>query len=384
MSIRVLHVAHGVEQEQLGAGRSVPRLCRALAEQGIEVILAALDLGGKMVEGVCETGNLEFQRFPYIGPRRIGYSPQLKSFVNSAVKKADIVQTHFLWAYPQALAARLALRNQKPLVKTIHGALFPEAMSKSKLAKFIWYQFIDGPSLEEAQCLVATSESEAKCIEDRFQPKRLEIIPDAIELPVLPGKAFAAKRAQEILGNPERKYVLYLGHLHPHKNLERLIAAWSGVRKKWPEHVLMIVGPGPGRYVRYLQRFIERWGLAESAKLCGPIYEPDKWLILDSAEAVVLPSRSENFGLVVAEALYCGTPVVAGRGTPWACLETEGFGHWVNMEDDLLSDAIDDVLSWPAERRRETALKARTYIQENFIWRKVTDQYIRLYRDLLQ
>jgi glycosyltransferase involved in cell wall biosynthesis len=304
--------------------------------------------------------------------------------MNLAVQEADIVQTHFLWASPQALAARLALRNQKPLVQTIHGALFPEAMSHSKLAKFLWYTFIDGPALKDSQCVVATSESEAKCIEDRFQPKRLEIIPNAIEFPTLPGKTFAAERAQEILGNPERKYVLYMGNLHPHKNLEKLIAVWSRVQKRWPEHVLMIVGPGPGRYVEYLQGFIQRLGLADRAKLCGPIYEMDKWLILDSAETVVLPSRSENFGLVVAEALYCGTPVVASRGTPWACLETEGFGHWVDTEDGLLSDAIDDVLAWSAERRREMAWKARNYIQEHFTWDKVADRYIRLYRDLLQ
>ena len=384
MSIRVLHVAHGVEHEQLGAGVAVPRLCCALARQGLEVILAALDLGGKVVDCVYETNGLEFRRFPYIGPRRIGYSPRLESFVNWAVEKADIVQTHFLWSYPPALAARTALRRRKPLVQTIHGALLPEARSKSRWAKFMWYEFIDGPALKNAQCVVATSESEAKCLEGRLHARRLEIIPNAIELPRLPGKALAAERAREILGNPGRKYVLYLGNLHPHKNLEKLIAVWPKLNKSWPDHLLMLVGPGPRRYVKGLQKYIRRLGLAESAKLCGPIYGPEKWLVLDSAETVVLPSRSENFGLVVAEALYCGTPVVASRGTPWDCLETEGFGHWVDTEDGLLSDAIDDVLAWSAERRREMALKARNYIQEHFTWDKVADRYIRLYRDLLQ
>ena len=384
MAIRVLHVAHGIEQEQLGAGCSVPLLCCALAHKGIEVVLVALDLGGKVVDCVTETRNLECKRFPYIGTRRIGYSPQLESFINLEVKKADIVQTHFLWAYPQTLAARLALRNQKPLVMVPHGALFPEALSHSKWAKFLWYNFIDGPNLQEAQCVVATSESEAKCIADRFQPKRLEIIPNAIEIPALPGKALAAMQAGEILGNPERKYVLYLGNLHPHKNLEKLLAAWSKVNKNWPDHLLMIVGPGPRRYVKGLQKYIRGLGLAESTKLCGPIYGPGKWLVLDSAETVVLPSRSENFGLVVAEALYCGIPVVASRGAPWACLETEGFGHWVDSEDGPLSEAIDDVLSWSVERRQQAAVKARDYIQEKFTWDKLADQYIRLYRDLLQ
>jgi glycosyltransferase involved in cell wall biosynthesis len=384
MAIRVLHVAHGVEQEQLGAGCSIPKLCRALADQGIQIILAALDLGGTLVKGVDETDNMELRRFPYVGPRRIGYSPQLESFVNSAVEKADIVQTHFLWSYPQALAARLALRKQKPLVMVPHGALFSEALSHSKLAKSLWYKFIDGPALRDTQCIVATSEIEAKCLGERFRPKRLEIIPNAVEIPTLSGKTFATERIEEILGIQDKKYVLYLGNLHPHKNLEKLITVWSEMRENWPEHLLMIVGPGDRGYVRRLQRLIRRLGLAERTKLCGPIYGPDKWLLLESAEAVVHPSRSENFGIVIAEALYCGTPVVASRGTPWSCLETEGFGRWVETEDGLFAEAINEVLSWPVERRREMAFKARNYVAQNFTWNRVADQYIQLYRDLLQ
>jgi glycosyltransferase involved in cell wall biosynthesis len=214
--------------------------------------------------------------------------------------------------------------------------------------------------------------------------KRLEIIPNAIDTPNLPDKNLATQRAHEVLGNPDGKYVLYLGSLHPHKNLEKLIAVWSEAEKNWPEHLLIIVGPGPAGYIKRLHKLIQRLGQAERVKLCGPIYGLDKWLLLDAAEAVVLPSRSENFGLVVAESLYCGTPVIASRATPWPYLETEGFGHWVEAEDVLLSGAINDVLSWSRERREEMAEKAQYFIRSHFSWEKVAKQYITLYRDLLQ
>lgn len=377
-------MAHGVEQEQTGAGYSIPRLCSALVQQGIRITLIALHLGGDPIEDISMADGLEFRRFPYLGPRKIGYSPQLRSFMKEAVNDVDIVHTHFLWAYPQALAARMALGSQKPLVQTIHGALFAEALSKSSFVKFIWYEFIDGPALQKAQSVVATSESEAKCIESRFSPKRLDVIPNAIETPNLPDKNLAARRAHEVLGNHDGRYVLYLGNLHPHKNLEKLISVWSKVQKNWPEHLLMIVGPGRARYLRRLQEFIHRLGLTERVKLCGPIYGSDKWAVLDTAETVVLPSRSENFGLVVAEALYCGTPVVASRGTPWSCLEPEGFGHWVETEDSLLAKAINDVLSWSTERRKLMAANAQQFIRSHFSWEEVAKQYIALYRDLLQ
>jgi glycosyltransferase involved in cell wall biosynthesis len=373
-----------VEERQTGAGYVIPRLCSALVRQGIKVTLVALDLGGHLIESPGGAVGLEFRRFPYMGPRKIGYSPELRSFMKAALDNADIVHTHFLWAYPQALGARMALWSQKPLVQTIHGALFPEALSKSKLAKFLWLKFIDGPALQKAQCVVATSENEAKCIESRLSPKRLEIIPNAIETPNLPDKDFAVGRAHEVLGNHDGKYVLYLGNLHIHKNIEKLIEAWSGIQRNWPGHILVVAGPGMRKYIMKLQGLIHRLGLTERIKLFGPVYGLDKWALLYAADVVVLPSRSENFGLVVAEALYCGTPAVASQGTPWSCLESEGFGHWVKTEDSLLAKAIHDVLSWSTESRKLIAVNAQQFIRNHFSWEEVAKQYIRLYTGLLQ
>jgi glycosyltransferase involved in cell wall biosynthesis len=376
-------VAHGVEEEQTGAGYVIPRLCSALIHQGIKVTLVALDLDGHLNDGLTEADGLEFRRFPYAGPRKIGYSSQLRSFVKEAMNNADIVHTHFLWSYPQAMAARMALKRQKPLVQTIHGSLFPEALAKSSFVKSIWYKFIDGPALQEAQCVVATSESEAKCIERLFSPKRLDVIPNAVEAPNLPEKDLAVRRVHDVLGKGEGKYVLYLGNLNPHKNIEKLIRAWSRIQGNWRGHILVVAGPGRKRYILKLQKGIHRLGLSERIKLLGPVYGPDKWTLLYAAEGVVLPSLSENFGLVVAEALYCGTPVVASRGTPWSCLEPEGFGHWVETEDSLLAEAIQDVLSWSTERRKRMAANSQQFIRSHFSWEEVAKQYIALYADLL-
>jgi glycosyltransferase involved in cell wall biosynthesis len=384
LSIRVLHVAHGVEKEQTGAGYVIPRLCSALVQQGIKITLIALHLGGDPIEEISKVDGLEFRRFPYMGLRKIGYSPQLRSFLKEVVNDIDIVHTHFLWSYPQSLAARMALRNRKPLVQTAHGALFPEALSKSKFAKFLWFKFIDGPALQKAECVVATSESEAKCIESRFSPKRLDVIPNAIETPNLLDKDSAVQWAHRVLENNDGKYILYLGNLNPHKNIEKLIEAWSGIQRNWPQHILVVAGPGMEKYIMKLQAHIHRLGLTERIKLFRPVYGQDKWALLNAAEVVVLPSLSENFGLVVAEALYCGTPVVASQGTPWSCLESEGFGHWVETEDSLLAKAINDVLSWSTERRKLLSSNAQQFIRTHFSWKEVAKQYIALYRDLLQ
>jgi glycosyltransferase involved in cell wall biosynthesis len=359
-------------------------MCCALAEQGVEVTLAALDLGGKVLDRVYETDKLEVKRFPYIGPRRIGYSPALRSFLTDAVKRADIVQTHFLWSYPVALGARTALEKRMPLIMLPRGALLQEALSESRLAKSIWFKLIDGPALKEANCVVATSEREGESIENLLQPKRLAIIAEGIDFPNLPDKGISEQAAHEIIGDSGiGKYLLYLGYLSPHKNLEKLIKVWSEIQKHWSSHTLIVVGPGHAGFIGRLRRLIKHLGLAGRARILPPVYGEAKWALLNGAEAMVLPSRSENFGFVVAEALYCGTPVVASQGCPWSCLETEEFGHWVGAEDGLLAEAINDVLSWPPDRRQLMAHRSHLFIRNNFSWERVANQYIELYHELL-
>jgi len=377
-------VAHGVEQDQTGAGYAVTRLCSAFARQGIEVKLAALNLGGRIPDTGCETGEFELRRFPYIGPRKIGYSPQLRSFICDTIRDVDIVQTHFLWSYPVAAASHMAIRAGTPLTMGTHGALLPAAMAKSYLAKSAWYRIIDGPALEAAQCILATSEMEEECIRSRLTPKRLEVIPHGIDVPYLRDKSISVKRASEIItGGLSGKFVLYLGNLNPHKNLKTLVDAWSKIQTNWKEHVLLIVGSGKPGYIKRLQYAIESLKLGERVKIQPAVYGSDKWALLTGAEAVVVPSRSENFSFVVGEALSCGTPVVASQGCPWPILETEGFGRWVDTEDGLIAGAINEVLSWPTERREKMAQRAQDFVRDHFSWETVAKQYIKLYHDLV-
>jgi glycosyltransferase involved in cell wall biosynthesis len=279
----------------------------------------------------------------------------------------------------------MASSNGKPVIIMPRGALFHEALSKSHLAKSIWFKFVDGPALKEAQCVVATSEKEAESINKLLQPRRLEIIPEGIDFPNLVDKAVSRQIVVNLIGNGDlEKYLLYLGYLSPHKNVEKLIKTWSEIQKLWPGLTLVVVGPGNPRFIRRLKRFAKDLKLGERVKILPAVYGEGKWALLNGAEALVLPSRSENFGFVVGEALYCGTPVVASRGYPWPCLEAAGFGHWVDPEDGFLAEAINDVLSWPPDRRLVMAQHARLFIENNFSWGTVADRYIALYHDLLR
>jgi glycosyltransferase involved in cell wall biosynthesis len=86
---------------------------------------------------------------------------------------------------------------------------------------------------------------------------------------------------------------------------------------------------------------------------------------------------------VVGEALACGTPVIASCGYPWASLETEGFGRRVEMKEGLFAAAVQDVLSWSADRRRRVQERSPQFIQSHFSWSSVGQRYLNLYHEIL-
>ena len=147
--------------------------------------------------------------------------------------------------------------------------------------------------------------------------------------------------------------MLYLGRLHPLKGLDLLVEAWRSVRSSLVHYcdsalvaddqqtvgsgqsavgsdstharmnsctnelLLVIAGPDEQGTLKALKEQVARLGLEASVKFAGPVYGEEKWRMLRSADVFVLPSRSENFGIVVAEALACSVPVICTKGAPW-------------------------------------------------------------------
>jgi glycosyltransferase involved in cell wall biosynthesis len=98
------------------------------------------------------------------------------------------------------------------------------------------------------------------------------------------------------------------------------------------------------------------------------------------ADLFVLPSASENFGVAAAEALASETPAICTRGTPWAGLEAEGCGWWVDPSVDALATALDAAMSLPAASLRTMGRRGRTWMARDFSWPRVAADMLDLYR----
>jgi len=100
----------------------------------------------------------------------------------------------------------------------------------------------------------------------------------------------------------------------------------------------------------------------------------DKVCALANSELFVLPTHSENFGLVIGEALAFGTPVITTKAAPWRDLETHHCGWWIENDPEALTAALAQAMSLSIEQRREMGRKGRQLVADKYGWYRVGEQ----------
>lgn len=185
--------------------------------------------------------------------------------------------------------------------------------------------------------------------------------------------------AKQLRGVKE-PFIMHVGSPFPHKNIERLMKAFEKLKQTRPNLQLIL----PGKKEQYFEKFeqsIQKSPVKDSVIMPGFVSDAElKWLY-QNAEAYVLPSLSEGFGLPGLEAMAHGCPLVSSNAT---CLP-EVYGeaaHYFNpnsVED--MAAKIDDVISDEA-RRKELIRKGYARIKK-FSWRKMAEQTLGVYKDTL-
>jgi glycosyltransferase involved in cell wall biosynthesis len=221
--------------------------------------------------------------------------------------------------------------------------------------------------LLEAHGFVATSDDEARDIRDLGFQQPVAVIPNAVDVPSIPCESTS-----------DRRTAVFLSRIHPKKGLLNLIRAWAIVRPaSWK---LVIAGPDEQGHAGQIRDEIQRLRLLDTVQIRGEVSESEKLKFLAQSAFAVLPSESENFGMVVAEAMSVGVPVIASTGTPWSALRERGIGWWVPNSPEDLASAIRDAISLFPSELRDKGLAARSFVEENYSWEAVGTKTASFYR----
>ena len=289
--------------------------------------------------------------------------------------KPDIVHVNCCWQPESSIVQRLSDNRGFKTVYTPHGMLEPWIMQRHywtrKVPALLLYQ---KSAITHSNVLHATADSECENLLNLGYNRNIAVIPNGIDV----------KNIQMKSNWQKTKTILFLSRIHVKKGVEFLIEAISKLRKEFVGYRVLIAGEGENNYIEQLNSLIKKQGLENIVSLIGGVYGEHKWKLFQQADVFVLPTHSENFGIVVAEALASGTPVITTTGTPWHELQTSNCGWWTKIGTEPLTEALSDFLNCSPAKLEEMGRNGRRLVEERYSVEAIAQQMKALYEWILR
>lgn len=363
--MKALQVVASINEEADGVAAAVLGLAKNMALRGYETTLACAT-PGQVPNLPCET--LFADPFLVLG-KDLSFS--LARRVGDAAKHFEIVHSHGLWNPINIATGYVVPRKRAMLVCSPHGTLTRWALNHSKYKKRALWP-LQRQVLARANLIHVTSESELLDVRRMGFSNPVAIIPIGIDFPQL----------IESGCSEQRRTLLFLSRIHQKKGIDRLLHAWSQLESQFPSWRLVIAGKGDEGYVRSM-RDLAATLTVKRVEFVGPKYGSEKEQLYRTADLFVLPTHSENFGIVVAEALANGCPVVVSRGAPWEGVHANGCGWWIENSVEVLRNALACAMSMERIDLHRMGMAGRDWMLREFSWMSMVDKMVGSYRWLL-
>ena len=288
------------------------------------------------------------------------WSSKLRKNIRSILKQEDIdlIHVHGSWRFPAYAAVSEAIRVGIPIVITPHSSLQAEELShhpfRKKLAWYGWAR----RTLRRASVIQATDPQEASDIARLASWARIVVIPNGVNTDEF-SKLPKPDEARKSLGLPtDIRVILFMGRLYPRKRVLELLESWS--RLAQPGWTLVVAGPDDDdSYYQECRRRSASQIETGAVRFVGFLRGKSKLDAYAVASALILPSKVENYGMVVAEALMSGVPVAVTARSPWTRIEEQGAGWLIEEVPADIDRAIRDILSLTIDGSAKYSVSAR-------------------------
>ncbi|WP_250866398.1 glycosyltransferase [Caballeronia sp. INSB1] len=380
-SLKTLHIIPTIEARSGGPAEAIKRIAAEIRRCGHAVDVVCLDSSAHP----DKSDDAAFDSVIRLGHHagKYSFSFRLVRWLMQHGRQYDAIVVDGIWQFHSA-AAMIALRSQGvPYYVIPHGMLDPwfnvgRPLKYTK--KLLYWMLVERHVLSNAQGVLFTADSERKLARKSFPLYR------AKEFTVTYGTAPAPSIANSDPGKWRtradwggRKVILFLGRIHEKKGCDLLIRSFHDLKDARDDYQLVIAGPDNNGLAPKLRREAEQLGLGGRISWLDLVTGNDKWSLLRAADVLVLPSHQENFGIVVAEALACGVPV----------LLTDKVGIWQEVVADGAGFADEDTqrgitrlfLKWtnlPEEAKATMRAAAKQCFDSRFHISHVAQSYIAL------
>ena len=355
---------------------------RKIGEKGIEIYVSTTNANGKKkLQNVSTKKHTRLAENVFVRY----YNEQIINFLSLSflfniyfdIKRSDVVYIQYLFHYTVIISLFFSWFLNKKIILCPRGSLSSFTLSNDKvLLKKLWLNLFIHP-FSNIINWQASSYLEKEDILDYFPESKVLIIPDGIDFMSFQDSSkidskYLIKKYTNHVFDDVSEIVFSMGRLHKIKRFDILIDAFGMYINDNKNAKLLIAGSDDG--VRdELLRQIDRLGLSNSVFLIGLIDFNQKKEILSNCSFFCLCSDFESFGIVIAEALACGLPVIISDKTPWKDLQKNNCGIFANNKKDDILRALKKIKQCNFQQNY-----CKKYVRDNFDWDVISDKFLKL------
>lgn len=381
--IEVFHISQNFDDSFGGPARSVSYLCHYLNLLSVSTRLLSVRLLSYEFNSVIDRFDLNWISFRYKYFKRIRYAPLLKKFLETHACSQTILHVHNPWNYIPFLVYKISKKNNCPYVVSARGSFYEWSLKQGKIQKFLAWHFFQRNMLNDASCMHATEINEVKALRKIGVTSPIALIPNGIDLSEFEDMGSKSKSKNNLSLDVSKKYVLFISRIHPKKGLDYLIHSFSELASEYSSYDLLIVGPvDDSDYYKVILKLIVDYGLKDRIHFFGMLRGRRRIDAYNASTIFALPSHTENFGLVIAEALAARLPVITTHGTPWEEIESMDAGWWVELKQESIDNALRQAFSATSDHLNQKGLNGYALIKK-YEWKHQAKKMKKLYEWIL-
>jgi len=359
--MKIIHIISSINPKNGGPIEGIKQFIRQYPRLGHQAEIVCLD----EVNDPC-VKEFNLVKVHALGPSffKYGYSPLLLPWLKENFRQYDVVIVNGIWQYTSFAVWCAMAGSGRPYYVFTHGMLdpwFKKAFPLKHLKKWLYWPWAEYRVLRDARKVIFTCDDERLLARESFWLYKVNeaVTSYGISEPPVNSHELTAKflaQYPKLLG---KRIILFLSRIHVKKGCDLLVDAFSKVVSKNNDLYLVIAGPDQSGWSSKLQAQAEALGIADRIIWTGMLQGDMKWGAFYAAEVFSLPSHQENFGIVVAEALSCGKPVlISNKVNIWREIIADGAGL---VSEDTFSGTLDILTQWLNMNNDEfAAMKAKT------------------------
>jgi glycosyltransferase involved in cell wall biosynthesis len=326
---------------------------------------------------------VEVRRFTPNKKCSLGRSRAFNRQVLSLVREADVVHLHGLWSGQNWAAGKAARKLGRPYVMTPHNMMMPWAWRRSGWKKRPIGWLFEHRNLREAACLHALAEGEAEAIRALGFNHRVEVIANGVHADdylALPSAEGLIARFPQLA---DRKWLLFLGRIHPQKGIVQAMQAGFDVLASTGDWHLVVAGPDEVGLQSTLEAAVARRGLSNRVTFTGLLQRQDVLACLGRAKLLLQPSMSEGLSMSIIEALACGLPALISTACNMPEVESINAGRVVPSTRADIANALRGLVGMSDQALSAMGRSGRKLVRQRFDWKVLIPKYLEMYRNVV-